>query len=265
MRKKILTLVLLGAMTVSMITGCDGKKDKNEDTTTEAPTASEQIKDDITEEPTSEPTTEPTSEPNQSSTITLDEIIEANSLDGQTISNSVIGFSFTYPENWIAYDSDDTYRFVALNSGISEDQIETIKTQTSAAGTLYMSYAMDTNTSQFGGTSNIIIQSMSGSIINVMDDETILSSISQSVVQQFKQIGATCTIEPTQTVEIDGQKVYIIPSYTTVAQQGAEAIGVTQEYFAFRRNDVFVYMAVTITDKDSSILHQATIDGLSFQ
>jgi hypothetical protein len=250
MKKKLLSMLLITTMTVTAFTGC-GSKQKDNAQATQAPTA--------TEAP--EATTAP--EP----AFSTEELETAGSVDALTYTNSLIGFSVTVPESWSVKGSDDTYDYLVNVTGMAKD-VETLKSQLTSQGVNYLFYGLDSEVTDRGGSDNVLAQSMSANLFGDMDIETVISSLSALIKQQYTSMGATCTISDPVKSAVGDQDVYQVTATATIAKdsQGNDVnMVVRQEYLIFVRNGVLVYMAISTSEEDSATIAKEFIDTLSFQ
>lgn len=250
MKKKLLSMLLIATMTMTAFTGC-GSKEKDKADATQAPTA--------TEAP------EATATP--AATINTEELEAAGSIDGFTYTNTVIGFSVTVPETWTVKGSADTYDYLVNVTKMAKD-VETLKSQLSAQGVNYLFYGLDSEVTDLGGSDNVLAQSMSASLFGDMEIETVISSLSALIKQQYTAMGATCTIGDPVKSAIGDQDVYQVTATATMEKdsQGNEInMVVRQEYVIFVRNGVLVYMAISTSEEDSAAVAKEFIDTLSFQ
>ncbi len=237
-------------MTVTAITAC-GKKQKDDVAATQAPTA--------TEAP------EATKAPE--ATYTMEEIETAGSVSGLTYTNSFIGFSITVPENWSVEDSAGTYDYLVNVAGMAKD-LETLKSTLSSQGVNYLFYGLDSELTELGGSDNILAQSMSASLFGDMDIETVISSLSAMIKQQYTAMGASCTIGEAVKTSVGDQDIYQVTATATMAKdaQGNDInLVIRQEYISFVRNGVLVYMAISTSQEDSAAIAKEFVDSINFQ
>lgn len=240
MKKKILSMLLIATLTMTAFTGCNSKgKDKVEATPTPTPIVQ----------------------------ISTEDIEAAGSVDGLTYTNTLIGFSVTVPENWTVKGSADTYDYLVNVTRMAKD-VETLKSQLAQQGANYLFYGLDSEVTDLGGSDNVLAQSMSASLFGDTEIETVISSLSALIKQQFTAMGATCTIgEPVKSV-VGDQDVYQVTATATMEKdsKGNEInMVVRQEYIAFVRNGVLVYVAISTSEEDSAAVAKEFIDTLSFQ
>lgn len=276
MRKKLLSVVLISALTMSTLAACGSKSEEPAKPTvmvTDAPTM------EPTAEPTQEPTAVPEAQPTEEPTVvpeepvaeySTEEVETAGSIDGQTYTNSHVGFSITLPETWLVYSSEDTYEYVVTTQGGTEADITTLKSALSSQGISYPCYGMDTQVSESGRPSNIIVQAMNASLFGELGIDLIISSLSSLIEQQFTQMGATCTVGDATKTTIGEQDVYLVPASATMEVQ-VDAEGNTvpttvyQQYIIFLKNGTLIYAALSTASEDSATLAQSIVDTLDFQ
>lgn len=261
MKKKILSMLLIATMTMTAFTGC-GSKEKGKADATQAPTATE-----AAATTTPEATTDPATTQAPESTVTTEELEAAGSVDGFTYTNSVIGFTVTVPETWTIKGSEDTYDYLVNVTKMAKD-VETLKTQLTSQGVNYLFYGLDSEVTDLGGSDNVLAQSMLASLFGDMDIETVISSLSAMINQQYTSMGATSTIGEAVKSTVGDQDVYQV---TATAKMEKDSQGnvinmvVRQEYVIFVRNGVLVYMAISTSEEDSAAVAKEFIDTLSFQ
>lgn len=244
MKKRILSMILIATMTTAAFTGC-GSKEKEDVAATLTPTATEAPE----------------------VTVTTEDLETAGSVDGLTYTNSVVGFSITVPEGWEVKGSEDTYDYLVNVTGMAED-VESLKSTLSSQGVNYLFYGLDSELTDLGGSDNVLAQSMLASLFGDMDIETVISSLSAMIQQQYTSMGATATIGEAVKSKAGDQDIYQVTATATMnkdAQGNDINLVVRQEYVIFVRNGVLVYMAISTSQEDSAALAKEFIDSMSFQ